>query len=132
MKKFLMTIIPFSLGMLIAFLIDFPKDGFYIKDMSTSIHLIFIVNFSICLIILYGNKLIADIVYAYNLFFMGIVTYIMLFIMNSRIYYHAPIEIATFIYTYVYARDKEKKIQVFIIIGMILISAVIEGSLIYV
>lgn len=38
--------------------IDFPKDGFYIKNMSQSTYLIFIVNLIICLIILYSMILL--------------------------------------------------------------------------
>lgn len=58
---------------------------------------------------------------------MGMVSYIMIFILNNRIYYHAPIEIFTIVYTYVYARCKEKNKQVFIIMVMILLSAIVEG-----
>ncbi|MCI5996898.1 MAG: hypothetical protein PT934_02920 [Peptoniphilaceae bacterium] len=132
MKKVLITIIPFLSGMFLVFALDFPKDGFYIKNMSQSTYLIFIVNLIICLIILYSKDIIADIIYAYNLFFMGMVSYIMIFILNNRIYYHAPIEIFTIVYTYVYARCKEKNKQVFIIMVMILLSAIVEGVLYYV
>lgn len=40
MKKVLITIIPFLSGMFLVFALDFPKDGFYIKNMSQSTHLI--------------------------------------------------------------------------------------------
>lgn len=129
MKKVLITLIPFLFGMMLAFAFDFPKDGFYMKDMSKSTYSIYISNLIICLIILYSNKVIADIVYVCNLFLMGMVVYIMIFIMNSEIYYHVPVGIFTFIYTYVYARNKQKKQQVLIIAFMIFVAAVVEEGL---
>lgn len=128
-RKFLSTLIPFVIGMVIVYLIDLPKDGFFIKNVKSSIPMIFITNFMLCLIILYSRQIIANIVYCYNLFFMGMVVYIMLFIANSQIYYHAPFEIFTFVYTYAYAREKDKRKQTVIVFVLILISALIEGSI---
>ncbi|MGL4973108.1 MAG: hypothetical protein ACRC6H_08180 [Culicoidibacterales bacterium] len=130
--KILVTIVPIIVGMILAYVISFPKGGFYGKDMSGSILLIFMTNLIICAIVLYANKTIATIVYIYNLVFIGVILYIMFFIMNEKIYYYAPIEIFTLIYTYTYGRNANKKIQIIFIASLLLIAAILEGVISYV
>ncbi len=112
MKNISYTLIPLIAGLLVGYLINFPSDAFVHKSVKDEIHIVFFVNFAFLMIILFAPIKISTFFYVYNLFFMGIILYIMIFLENDRIY----------------TRNKEKYRQAGMIGIVTLLVAIIEGG----
>lgn len=127
----LLTLMFLVIGMLIIYLLDFNEESFYLKYEAPEFMRIFINNFIICMLILFIPRPYKNVIYYYNITFMGMVVYIMIVFVNDRFYFYAPLEFFTIMFTYLYASYSDKKVKCALLITILLIvSALIESRLI--
>ncbi len=129
-KDLVFTVLFIILGMSVMFLLNFDQESFYLNNPTPKFLNIFLNNLVIYMLVLFLPKPYKSIVYYYNITFMGMFLYIMIFYIKGTTYFFAPLEFFTLIYIYTYASYKNKKIHIFIIIALLIVSALIESRFI--
>ncbi len=129
-KDLVLTVLFIILGMSVMLLLNFDQELYYLNYTTPKFINIFLNNLVICMLVLFLPKPYKSIVYYYNITFLGMFIYIMLFYIKDITYFFAPLQFFTIFFTYAYASHKNKKIHIFIIIALLIVSALIESGFI--